>query len=192
MRNSRHRWRANKRPDSLEDWTEVQELERDILLLYHQLIEYDHLMGDLSYDTVYRLPYWEYVNPTGLTQEQDQQQFIREGCLVMILAMAWDLIDESGTYISRHIADCRSGVAGLTCENADTQKLIGVVVMALDLAERAAEALRTMPGVPDQDRLDVWHKAVPRALVHDLSEQSMWVYRHYVRGYYERIVREFK
>ena len=44
-------------PEDTADWAEVQELERDILLLFHQLAEYNHVMGDLYYGDVFALPY---------------------------------------------------------------------------------------------------------------------------------------
>ncbi len=64
------------------DWVAVQEVERDICLLYHQLADYSYIMGDLYYGNVYALPYWEYLCVPGL--DESQQEFIREGCLVMI------------------------------------------------------------------------------------------------------------
>ncbi|KLU02753.1 hypothetical protein RISK_005049 [Rhodopirellula islandica] len=52
------------------DWTEVQRVERDICLLYHQLADYSYIMGDLCYGDVFSLPYWEYLQIEELESDQ--------------------------------------------------------------------------------------------------------------------------
>ena len=68
------------------DWCRIQIVERDICLLYHQLASYSWIMEDLYYGSVYALPYWRYLNISAL--ETKRQAFIRNGCLVMLYAMA--------------------------------------------------------------------------------------------------------
>src|SRR5712691_1560834 len=85
-------------PGASVDWVLKQQVERDICLLYHQLADYSYIMGDLYYGPVFGLPYWEYLDFPDL--DGADREFLRDGCLVMILAMAWDQIDGSGVYIS--------------------------------------------------------------------------------------------
>lgn len=147
------------------DWVLLQQVERDICLLYHQLADYSYIMGDLYYGSVFGLPYWEYLDfpGSGITD----RDFVRDGCLVMLLAMAWDVIDGSGAHIHPHIATCRNAVSGLICEEEDTEKLAHAVRLALDVAERGG------PQSPE------------------LIELSSWVHKRYVRGYFRRVAQAF-
>jgi hypothetical protein len=147
------------------DWVLKQQVERDICLLYHQLSNYSYIMGDLYYGSVFAFPYWEYLDLPGL--DPDDGEFIRNGCLVMILAMAWEHIDHSTGRIHRDIPAIREAVEGLECTDEDTGKLIRAVRLALDVAER------------DDTETP------------ELVELSDWVHKRYVRGYFRHIVQEF-
>jgi hypothetical protein len=122
-------------------------------------------MGDLYYGSVFALPYWEFLNISGV--DPMDQEFIRDGCLVMILAMAWDQIDGSGAYINDKIAACEAALAKIKTTDERTQKLIRTVRQALEIAQQ--EKPRT----------------------EELEELSMWVHKEYVEGYFRRIVEEF-
>lgn len=151
---------------SSADWVLKQQVERDICLLYHQLANYSYIMGDLYYGSVFGLPYWEYLDFPGL--DTDDLAFLRDGCLVMILAMAWDQIDGSGAHINPHIPACREAVARLVIEDEDTAKLTQAVRLAMDAAE---------PGGSETQ---------------ELQELSCWVHKRYVRGYFRHIAQEFE
>jgi hypothetical protein len=148
------------------DWVLKQQVERDICLLYHELADYSYIMGDLYYGSVFNLPYWDYLTFPGV--DAVDLAFIREGCLIMILAMAWDQIDGSGAYIDPHIATCRKAVAGLVYDDEDTEKLVRTVQLALNAAESGE--LETP----------------------ELSELSLWVHKRYVRGYFRRFAENFE
>jgi hypothetical protein len=146
------------------DWVLVQEIERDICLLYHQLAEYSFIMGDLYYGSVYALPYWQYLNMERL--DDSQYKFIRDGCMVMILAMCWDVIDGSGGYLTKFLDECIAAVGRGVPDDEHTAKLLKTVTMAL----------ATVPGggrVPE-----------------DLRELSSWVHKTYVRRYFSSIAQE--
>ena len=134
-------------PATVDDWAEVQELERDITLLYHQLARYGCVMGDLYYGSVFSLPYWDYVLPSGL-KDTDQFTFVQRGCLMMILAMAWDMIDGSGCYLARHMDRCERALATLTPKDPTTERLASVVRSALVAArlEHQTEGLHAESG----------------------------------------------
>jgi hypothetical protein len=161
------------------DWVLKEQVERDICLLYHQLADYSYIMGDLSYGSVFGLPYWEYLDFPGL--DTGDREFLRDGCLVMILAMACEKIDLMGWYINPHIAACREAVARVACEDEDTTKLVRAVRLALDMAEQVpptvAEPRKFGPQTPE-----MW----------ELSELSDWVHRRYVRGYFRSVAQEFE
>lgn len=147
------------------DWVLVQQIERDICLLYHQLAEYSYIMGDLYYGNVYTFPYWEYLDLSRL--DESQRSFVRDGCLVMILAMCWDQIDGSGAYIENHLAACAASVSTVNVQDEDTRKLVGTVSLALRLVkEGSAES-------------------------QELIDLSSWVHETYVKGYFRRTAREF-
>ena len=96
------------------------------------------------------------------------RDFLRDGCLVMILAMAWDQIDGSGASIQSHIPACREALARLTCEGEDAEKLVRTVRMALDVADQGG------PETPE------------------LQELSHWVHKRFVRGYFRHVAEEFE
>jgi|WetSurMetagenome_2_1015567.scaffolds.fasta_scaffold13903_3 hypothetical protein len=150
---------------SAADWVLVQEIDRDICLLYHQLAAYAFIMGDLYYGNVYALPYWQYLDMENL--EDAQRKFIRDGCLVMILAMCWDVIDGSGTYLTQYTHECLAAVGQVAPDDESTARLVQTVMMALTAAAR------------------------PRREPEELRELSNWVHETYVRGYFWSQSEEF-
>lgn len=149
----------------LHEGVEIQKVERDICLLYRQLAEYSYIMGDLCYGTVYALPYWNYLDVRDV--KEDNRKFLREGCLVMILAMAWDMIEGSGAYLAPHIAACRSALDALSVGDERTTKLIRVVREALVDAEEGTVS----PGA---------------------EALSSWVHEEFVKGYFRGIAQDFE
>ena len=148
-------------PETIEDWDEVQELERDILLLYHQLAKYGFVMGDLSYGTVFSLPYWDFLNPTGLANDEDRASFVQCGCLVMLLAMAWERIDGSDGYLDRHRDSVLEKLATCTPFGQHGERLLNLV------KDMVAAALQ---GNEDNERCRI---------------ESDWAYKTIVRGYFQ-------
>jgi hypothetical protein len=111
------------------DWVLVEEVKKDICLLYHTLRRYGFIMGDLNYSEVYSMRYWRFLDMTGLPD--DGRRFIRDGCLVMILAMCWEVIDGSGSYLIKYLDECTSRVSKLVPEDEDSIKLLDTVIAAL-------------------------------------------------------------
>ncbi len=152
-------------PQPEYDSCAIQQVERDICLLYHQLADYSYIMGDLDFGTVFNLPYWNYLDVPDI--EPVRQRFLREGCLVMILTMAWDLLDGSGVWFSLYRSICKKAVGNLVPENDRMSKLIHTVKMALDYAENGQEVSR------------------------ELAESSQWVHREFIIGYFRQMVQKF-
>lgn len=140
----------------------IQQVERDICLVYHQLADYSYIMGDLDFGTVFKLHYWNFLDVPDI--ELGRQRFLREGCLVMILTMAWDLLDGSGTWFSPYISICKKAVSKLIPEDDRISKLINTVKMALDNAEN---------GIYESK---------------ELAESSQWVHREFIMGYFQQMV----
>jgi hypothetical protein len=145
------------------DWVLLQEVKRDICFLFHEQTEHPRIDGDLAYGTFYRLPYWEFLTAD---IPPDDRAFVREGCLVMILAMAWDLIQHSGSFLADRIETCRLAVTGVEAEDERTATLLATVRLALDTAERGEAA---------DDRLE---------------ELSVWVNATVICGYFQRTAAE--
>lgn len=125
-------WRMqSKHLSDSGEWIDIQEIEKDICYLFHQIEPYRSIMGDLNYVELYPRPYWRYLN---LDQGQDQSRFVRNGCLVMILAMAWEIIDDAGSFLLPNLAECRSQVESIVPENDEAKKMVETVLLALDLA----------------------------------------------------------
>ena len=156
------------------DWCAVQSVERDICLLYHQLADYAYIMGDLYYGNVYSLPYWEYLAVS--TLEPEQQQFIRIGCLVMLYAMASEVLDGSGTYLTmdRHkYRAAKSAVNALPEFDADTNRLIDAVRRSFTLIDQKRGAWEDSPEVQD------------------VVAESTWIHERFVRQYFIRHAEQF-
>ena len=148
------------------DWVLKQEIEKDICLLYHQTAEYSWLMDDLCYGSVFALPYWDFLDFQGV--DDNERIFIRDGCLVMILAMCMECIGGSGAYIHDKIEVCRRQVSHLVPEDEKAAKLIKTVNLALESA-----------------------KVIANEGTEELTDLSLWVYREYVQGYFRKIVHDF-
>jgi hypothetical protein len=154
------------------DWVSIQQVEKDVCLLYHQLSEYSYIVGDLYWGSVYGLPYWEFLDLQDLKEvEKEGYEFVRDGCLVMILAMAWGIIDDTSGYLSRWRDDCERSVSQLTANDADTEKLIRTVSLALDVSGR---------------------RMLPPHEIDELRELSNWVHHRYVLAYFKHKVHEFE
>lgn len=152
-------------PDKSDvDWVLVQRVERDISLLYHQLAEYSFIMGDLYYGDVYALPYWNFLDTPGLPE--DKQAFICNGCLIMILAMAWDEIDGSGDYLTKFAKPCAEALGRLEAVDESSERLLAIV-------------------------RDAVTAAVEGSCPKDLFSRSVWVHETFVRGYFKQIAKGF-
>ncbi len=151
--------------DSQEHRVLALQLNRDICMLYHELAQYSHIMGDLDYTNLYPLPYWDFIANSGLDWQLDA--FIRDGSLVMLLAMSWDCIDGSGSYLVPHIPAAQSAVRSFSITDDQTLKLLSVVDTALTLAES-----------PEPD-------------TSELEAGSGWVHDTFVKAYFIQTSRDF-
>ena len=152
---------TSQEPDRVKgptDWVSIKHVERDICLCFHELAEYGAIIGDLDYGRVYGLDYWQYLDVDGWG-DVEREQFIRNGCLVLILAMCWDEIDGSGTYIAPRIPECRDAIRSIAPEDPVGSRLREIVLRALDGAEVGKE---------------------PEGLLKD----SGWVYKAVVNEYF--------
>ena len=147
------------------DWVLKQKVEADICLLYHQLADYSYIMGDLYYGDVFSLPYWEFLDWQSI--DKDDRSFIRDGCLVMILAMCCEYIDGSGTYIHHYLKVCQRNLSRVAPDDEKSNRLLTTVRLAVQLAQE---------GKPESK---------------ELTEAMIWVHREYVRGYFRKRVHEF-
>ena len=117
-------------------WDLWWKVERDICFLYYELAQHAGVTGDLAYGLIYNLPYWEFLNLRDPSMSEGESRFIRDGCLVMVLAMAWDIIDGSGSELKGKFGFWREAVAELEAEDVRTEKLIQIINLALDIAEQ--------------------------------------------------------
>jgi len=132
-------------------------------------------MGDLYYGSVYQFPYWEFLEIDQLDPakfEPDQQEFIRDGCLVMILAMAYEQIDRgSRTFIDAHIPAAREALQSFAPNDDRTAKLVRVASRGLDVARDVLNGIDTY--------------------TEEFIDLSRWVHEEYVQGYFRTRVRSF-
>jgi len=150
------------------DWDQIWQVERDICYLYHELSKYSGINGDLYYGRFYAQPYWDFLDLNVRQMPEQERCFVRDGCLVMLLAMARDVLDGSGRYLMPHLSRCQQVVAGIEVEDEKTKQLIEVVTMALEAVEKGSQG--------DEQLKD--------SALWDLGNLCVWVNREYVGGYF--------
>ena len=152
------------------DWVQIQLVERDICLLYHQLADYSYVMADLYYGSVFALPYWEYLDVAGVPDSQ--RDFLRDGCLVMIFAMALEVIDGSGAYLTMdraRLSSVKEAVAKLQGLDEQRELLVGHVRRAVEGASNPTPELEL-----------------------EASTASVWIHEKFVRPYFETRAQAFR
>ena len=151
-------------PDS-DRWVELERVERDICLLYHQLSGYRYIMADLRYGSVFGLPYWDYLNVEEVVGP-DRQSFIRQGCLMMILAMAWDTLEDSGNYIQAHLPEISAALDKCMPWDRPTRKLLHSVKLAIKILSEGGDR-------------------------EELMDLSCWAHGEFVGGYFREMAKDF-
>ncbi len=154
------------RPDTIEEWAHVQEIERDICYFYYQMSEYSTIMGDLYWGRVYNRPYWEYLNLEFCGHHDPQ--FLRDGCLVLVIAMAFEWLDDAGEYIKDKLPQCISAVSRLYPEDEKTIRLVEIAKHVLNAAASDEQYSKEM------------------------VEMSSWIHKNYVREYFRSIAKSFE
>lgn len=141
------------------DWEAVWEAEKDICYLYHWLAEFSAIDGDLPYGSVFKQPCWELIGAVIPEMRRSQALFLRKGGLMFVLAMAWDVIQGSGSYLRDHYDRCASLLREFRETDPATLKLAEIVRLSLEV-------------VRDRTRLD------------ELETGSCWANKNFVRAYF--------
>ncbi len=153
-------WKVDQEPQSAQDWIDVQSIEKDILLAYHQMIEHGFCTPELDWGHALAIPYWEYLKPTFLNDFQEG--FMHEGCCVLILAMAWSKIHQLSWYIDRHVGPIEKGLETFVAMNDNQHRLHNALCLAVS---------------------EVKGKALIDASAR-LRDESNWVLDEFVDGYF--------
>jgi hypothetical protein len=140
------------------DWESMVLVKRDICFLLHEQSEMPSIDGDWDFGRVYPLPYWEYLSED--FDYPDDRAFVVSGCLLMILTMAWDLIDRSGRYLRPWLEECVGRVSSLEAGEADMARLKETVLSALGAARDGSGATP------------------------ELEADAVWANRTFVLGYF--------
>jgi hypothetical protein len=151
------------------DWVKIQEIERDICLLYHQLSGCSQVTDDLFFGDVFKLPYWNFLDITGL--DDDQRKFIREGSLVFIYAMVLEEAGGSGAYLSfegGRLSACRKRIEACHPENEDEKLLLDSIQSGFAIIESGK---------------------IGDASTYDNSRE---IHKRFVRKYFTKIAERFK
>lgn len=122
-------------------------------------------MPDLDYRDVFNLDYWEFLDLENIHAED--RDFIRDGCLVMILLMCLEYFEGCGTYVQDKLELCERRLSCVVPDTEQTLRLLTTVQLAVQLAQNE------------------------KTISQELNDSLGWVYRKYVQGYFRRIVREF-
>lgn len=151
--------------ESAEDWVSIQRVEADICLFYHQQSDYSYIMSDLYYGDVYALPYWEFLQTKNLPD--DRAEFIQSGCLMILLAMCWELIDGSGSFLTSHIAEA----------SERTKSFEPAADRVARLQNHVSTALESTSGMVEVSK--------------EFVDESAWAHAEFVMGYFRSICSDF-
>ena len=124
-------------------------------------------MDDLYYGNVFALDYWQFLQMPGVAP--DRQEFICNGCLVMLYAMASEVLGGSGTYLTmdrKRYSAAKSAVAALPSLNSDTDKLVAAVSTAFALIDEQRFANEDTPEMQE------------------VVAASSWIHERFVRQYF--------
>jgi hypothetical protein len=119
------------------DWVKIQEIEKDICLLYHQLSDYAFIMDDLYFGSIFNLPYWNFLDIKEL--EDNKRRFIREGSLVFIYAIILAEAGGSSAYLSsdkKRYTHCKDNIESCVPENADEKLILKSIKYCFELIEK--------------------------------------------------------
>jgi hypothetical protein len=94
-----------------------------------------------------------------------------------ILTMAWDVIDSSGGYIlsNERLKKCDNAVSHVIGDSEDAFRLIDTVESALHIILKIDETNK-----------------YNRPVIENLRRESEWAHQTYVRGYYLRLLEQFR
>jgi hypothetical protein len=118
------------------DWVKIQEIEKDICLLYHQLSSGSQSMGDLYFGDVFKLSYWNFLDIKHL--DGGRRKFIRRGSLMFIYAMVLEEAGGSGAYLSfegGRMSACRKRIEECEPEDDDEKLLLDSIKSGLAIIE---------------------------------------------------------
>lgn len=156
------------------DWVAFQKLEADICLFYHQQADYSFVMGDLYYGDVYSLPYWEMLGLEGL--EDERMEFVQSGCLMILLAMCWEILDDSGYFLSPHLPLALEKVQ--VCQPVTPR----VARLRQHVVDVLSHIVAMPPDLPAFEQEKAYAKFV---------NTSQWAHQEFVFGYFRRRSKEF-
>jgi len=140
-------------------WEELSCLKRDICYFFYEQAEYVGIDGDLDFGGTYALPYWRYLC---VELPATDTPFVQQGCLLLILAMARDVIDGSGSYLLPWLDECVQCVTRCEPNDVETRTLLAAVRRALDEVRS------------------------PSGCRGELEEQVVWVNKTFIMGYFTR------
>ncbi len=109
-------------------WSEWWQLEKDLLLLMHLLAgEWQdngaHWSTDWFSNRIFSLPYWDYLALRGSFEPPSQETFIRNACLLWILGLSVEQIDEMGSDLDAHVEEIERRLSEFDPTDDPTRRL---------------------------------------------------------------------
>lgn len=134
------------------------------MFLYDQLIDYPTIMGDLNWSLLTK-PYWAHLNRD--QQQGQEDRFLKAGCFIAILTMAWDVLDGSALNWDKERG--QKIEAELVRYEPDDSEMTRLKLIT-SRAVHAAARVDLMPEDPD--------------LLTSLRSEGIWAHRTFVRDYF--------
>lgn len=134
--------------DKADRITTILKLERDICYLYYQIAEWfddsfpaafpDEIMDFVN---IYSLPYWEYLDIEAEGLGLRRRDFIREGCLVILMRLAYASLEPLGYPLRAKLPACRTAINAMDLRRDRVRQLAFSVLKVIDAAERGEKVI---------------------------------------------------
>lgn len=156
---------------------QVNALEKDLCYLLHLIVnDYRNMGGNWDWDwyspSLFSMKYWEFLGISGCETVR-QQNFINNGCLLWVLGLSMEHIEDFDTWNIDHYGDeIAVHLSTFVPEDEDTARILHITQYFLDVARSLP--VRTGFGRPrDTVQLD-------DQMLHELD----WAFDKVVKGYY--------
>jgi len=134
-------------------------LNKDICYFYHIQSEYKKFMPDLDFTAEFSLPYWSILK--NISQDEN---FLKIGCILIILLMALDKIDGSGDSLSKKYPECKDAIESVIPYSENEKKLKDMTYGILESAKNSTSL----------------------SIIE--NEFLVWAYKEFIEGYFKRAI----
>lgn len=163
-------------------WEQISMIEKDLCYLLHHIVDdYQNLGGTWEWDwyseDIFPLKYWNFLGIQGY-ETMHQQEFIDNGCLLWILGLSMEQIEDFGRSLDEYGNEIAKRLSLFHPEHESTARLFHIVQYFFNVARN----------LPERTGIDRPCDHVHLELAPDMVQELDWVFTTIVKGYYQRML----